>query len=150
MSTKALLLVATLSATVGAQISVSSSNMSGAAAADGGNFVVTWLEPEPAHPFYPDAFARLFTSTGSPVGSAFQVHESSSGHQDSPAVGANRGSDVVAAWKSFPQNPDPSSIIARRFSATQARSVPRMSVWNALMLAVVLVPLGWAIGRRSG
>ncbi len=86
-----------------------------AVAVDGsGKFVVVWLS------FGQDGdgqgvFGQRFSSSGTPLGSEFQVHSFTTGPQFVPAVATNAAGDFVVVWPSFAQDGSGWGVFGQRF-----------------------------------
>lgn len=83
---------------------------------DDGGFVIVW---QSGGAYGPPASIRgqRYSSTGSPLGSEFQVHADTTGHYGSVAIVADPGGGFTVAW----QGPSPSGmdsdIMARHFAS---------------------------------
>jgi hypothetical protein len=80
-----------------------------------GDFVVVWQSNGQDGSGY-GIFARLFASSGAPVGGEFQVNAYTLNNQRYPAVAADADGDFVIAWASPQYAPDV-NVFARRFSS---------------------------------
>ena len=87
-------------------------------AADGsGNFVVVWKSPGQDGSGY-GVFGQRFDSTGSPVGSEFQVNTYTTGYQSFPAVAADAAGNFVVVWNSVYQDGSEWGVFGQRFDST--------------------------------
>ena len=65
------------------------------------------------------SYGRRFDASGTPLGTAFPINESTTGSQSSPAVGSDRNGNFVVAWQSAEgQDGDLYGVFARRFNAS--------------------------------
>jgi hypothetical protein len=86
---------------------------------DNGNFVVAWRSgdygPTPTQDGdEPGIFGRVFDSTGTAIGSEFQVNTYTTGAQVQPAVAMDADGDFIVAWRDTEQ----SGIFAKRYDST--------------------------------
>ena len=105
-----------------------------AVAMDGeGDFVVAWQSVGPAatDPDSTSVQARLFSSSGSPLGDQFQVNTYTPGAQHQPDLAVDTDGDFVVVWRSFgSDNGDDSetSVQGRRFSSNGTPAGPEFLV----------------------
>jgi len=93
------------------------------AASPAGDFVVVWTskvaqfsENSPQDGSEAGVFGQLFDAAGKPLGTEFQINETTTGDQDSPAV-ARTADGFVVVWRSQASADDPSRIFGRRYDA---------------------------------
>ena len=110
-----------------------------AAADASGNFVVVWQSQQDGGSGYYGSygiFGQRFGSTGTPVGSEFQVNTYTTGYQSYAHVAMNAAGDFVVVWQSnYYDNPSASQdgsyagVFARRFdSSGSALDTPEFQV----------------------
>jgi hypothetical protein len=83
---------------------------------DDGDFVIAWGSGQ-QDGSTTGVFARRFASSGSGVGTEFQVNSYTTGSQSRPAVAVDAGGDFVVAWLSHEQDGSSYGVFARRFAA---------------------------------
>lgn len=85
-----------------------------------GDFVVVWASPDG------DAsgiFGRQFASSGTPIGSDFQINTFTQSNQFEPVVAAGPGGGFVVTWSSGDDSDGSGSgVFARRFTSTAVMS----------------------------
>lgn len=59
-----------------------------------------------------------FASAGIPVGTEFQINESTQGNQHQPTLAQNANGQTMALWKQDGQNGSSSALVAQRYDAT--------------------------------
>lgn len=85
--------------------------------APSGGFVVTWAS-DGQDGSYEGVIARLFDSSGSPVGGEFQVNTYTFGPQAYPVAAMDLNGDFVIAWESSYQDGSGSGVFMRLFDST--------------------------------
>lgn len=81
-----------------------------------GNALVAWgSRRQEAGTF--GVFGRLFDGSGNPVGRELHINQHMSNNQESPAVSFH-GTDAWVAWRSFAQDGNAGTVVARRFGRT--------------------------------
>ena len=86
------------------------------AADSAGNFLVVWQSDLQDGSSY-GVFGRRFDSAGSPVGSDFQVNNTTTNSQRDPAVAADGLGNFIVAWESLGQDGSNNGVFGRRFSS---------------------------------
>jgi hypothetical protein len=79
-----------------------------------GNFVVAWQSFEQDGNDY-GIYARMYDSSGNPLGPEFQVNTYTNGLQEYPSVAMEANGNFVIAWQSFGQDGSDYGIYARRY-----------------------------------
>ena len=107
---------------MGSEFQVNSYTTSGqgwpAVAADGsGNFLVVWESVGGQDGSLSGVFGQRFNSTGSPVGSEFQVNSYTTGDQRFPAVAADGAGNFVVVWASDGQDGWYYGVFGQRYSS---------------------------------
>ncbi len=92
-----------------------------------GAFVVVWMSYSQDGD-YDGVFARLFTSTGSPVGAEFQVNSYTTNGQYDPHVAIDRAGNFITVWTSYGQVGQGNSIFGRIFGSSGAPAGPEFQV----------------------
>ena len=104
-----------------------SQRMPGVAIDAGGRFVVVW-ESYDQDGDAGGIFGQRFSEAGLPLGSEFQVAESTSTDQTQPAVAMTAAGDFVVVWTSESQDGDDGAIFARVFDDAGAPQTGEMLV----------------------
>ncbi len=84
-----------------------------------GDFVVVWHSRQDGS--YYGVFGQRFDSSGTPVGTEFQVNTYTTGAQYTAAVGSDATGNFVVVWTSTNQDRSGDGIFGQRFSNTGAR-----------------------------
>jgi hypothetical protein len=85
----------------------------------GSGFVVTWAsDGQDGDDF--GVFARLFGSTGSPIGAEFQVSTHTLGYQRDPSVNGDGSGGFVVVWESSLGDYNQGGVFGQRFSSSGA------------------------------
>jgi hypothetical protein len=89
------------------------------ASSGAGDFVVVWTSPQDGSG--DGVFAQRFASSGTPVGTEFQVNTFTAGTQSEPAVAADGSGNFVVVWSSLGQEGTGAEVFGQRFSASGVR-----------------------------
>lgn len=92
-----------------------------------GNFVVVWTDTYGDGSGYRVSGQR-FSTSGSPVGSEFQVNSTTTSDQLEPAVSAGDLGDFVVVWTSYYGDGSGSSVRARRYTSSGVPIEPDFQV----------------------
>lgn len=79
-----------------------------------GRFVALWRAPDASSS---GTFGRLFTATGTPVGSVFAVNDHTELNQNTAAVAATPSGGFIAVWNSQGQDGSLTGIVGKIFDA---------------------------------
>jgi hypothetical protein len=84
---------------------------------DTGDFVITWNSYNGQDGDQLGVFAQRYDSTGSPIGTEFQVNTFTTGNQAVPVIAMDSDGDFVISWYGF--NPDYNNydVFARRYDS---------------------------------
>jgi hypothetical protein len=83
---------------------------------DTGNFVVTWDSNQDGSGG--GVYAQRYSSTGSPLGSEFQVNTFTTNHQKEPSIAMDNNGDFVITWISDGQDGNYNGIFGQRYGST--------------------------------
>ncbi|MEZ4885306.1 MAG: hypothetical protein R3E32_11310 [Chitinophagales bacterium] len=112
-----------------------------------GDFTITWESAYQEGGFdgsLDAIYAQHFDSSGTPQGSEFKVNTYTPLDQRRPAIGMSSDGDFVIAWASQGQDGSDVGVYAQRFggSGSGTPSVPTLSEWGLLNLALLLMTFG--------
>ena len=83
-----------------------------------GSFVVIWADSEQDSGL--GVFGRRFSSTGTPLGTDFQVNTYTTGNRQYPTLASDAAGNFVVAWQSYGQDGDSDGVFGQRFSSNGA------------------------------
>ncbi|HEY9644295.1 MAG TPA: hypothetical protein V6C57_27625 [Coleofasciculaceae cyanobacterium] len=92
-----------------------------------GQFAIVW-QGENQDGTSTEIYQRLYRSTGTPIGQAFQVNKTSANDQTDPAVGMDETGNSVVVWSSENSNGTDKDIYAQRIADNGKRLGPQFLV----------------------
>jgi hypothetical protein len=76
----------------------------------------------------PDVFGQRYASSGTPLGSEFQINTYTTGYQISPAVASDAAGNFVVAWQSRFQDGSAYGVFGQRYASSGAPLGPEFRV----------------------
>jgi cysteine-rich repeat protein len=101
------------------QVNTEANDEPAVAAATDGDFVVVWTSVEQDGNLR-GVFGQRYTSTGTALGSEFQVNTYTTSFQYAPAVAVTADGHFVVAWTSYSQDGDAHGVFGQRYTSTGA------------------------------